>query len=122
VADSAAYQRWLSDISGYPAPALEVEKRTLRIKDNGAPAREPAQSTWTMGTVRAQVWATRGRCGADCAAGADCASGRRDRDSGGSASSSAGRDRDSGSVCGGHDGRRSVGRRRRHGVGAQTGQ
>jgi acyl transferase domain-containing protein/NAD(P)-dependent dehydrogenase (short-subunit alcohol dehydrogenase family)/acyl carrier protein len=50
VADRAAYQRWLSDISGYPAPALEVEKRTLRIKDNGAPAREPAQSTWTMGT------------------------------------------------------------------------
>ena len=50
VADRAAYQRWLSEISGYPAPALEVEKRTLRIKDIGQPAREPAQSTWTMGT------------------------------------------------------------------------
>ncbi len=50
VADRAVYQRWLSDISGYPAPALEVEKRTLRIKDNGPPAREPAQSSWTMGT------------------------------------------------------------------------
>ena len=50
VADRATYQRWLSEISGYPAPALEVEKRTLRIKDNGTPAREPAQSTWTMGT------------------------------------------------------------------------
>ncbi len=50
VADRAAYQRWLAEISGYPAPALEVEKRTLRIKDNGQPAREPVQSTWTMGT------------------------------------------------------------------------
>jgi acyl transferase domain-containing protein/NAD(P)-dependent dehydrogenase (short-subunit alcohol dehydrogenase family)/acyl carrier protein len=50
VADRAAYQRWLSAISGYPAPVLEVEKRTLRIKDIGQPAREPAQSTWTMGT------------------------------------------------------------------------
>jgi 3-oxoacyl-(acyl-carrier-protein) synthase len=50
VADRAAYQRWLSDISGYPAPVLEVEKRTLRIKDIGQPAREPAQSSWTMGT------------------------------------------------------------------------
>jgi acyl transferase domain-containing protein/NAD(P)-dependent dehydrogenase (short-subunit alcohol dehydrogenase family)/acyl carrier protein len=50
VADRVAYQRWLSEISGYPTPALEVEKRTLRIKDNGPPAREPAQSTWTMGT------------------------------------------------------------------------
>jgi acyl transferase domain-containing protein/NAD(P)-dependent dehydrogenase (short-subunit alcohol dehydrogenase family)/acyl carrier protein len=50
VADRAAYQRWLAEISGYPAPALEVEKRTLRIKDNGPPAREPAQSAWTTGT------------------------------------------------------------------------
>jgi 3-oxoacyl-(acyl-carrier-protein) synthase len=50
VADRAAYQRWLSEISGYPAPTLEVQKRTLRIKDIGQPAREPAQSTWTMGT------------------------------------------------------------------------
>jgi 3-oxoacyl-(acyl-carrier-protein) synthase/NAD(P)-dependent dehydrogenase (short-subunit alcohol dehydrogenase family)/acyl carrier protein len=50
VADRVAYQRWLSDISGYPAPVLEVEKRTLRIKDIGQPAREPAQSTWAMGT------------------------------------------------------------------------
>jgi acyl transferase domain-containing protein/acyl carrier protein len=50
VSDRAAYQRWLSEISGYPAPTLEVEKRTLRIKDNGQPAREPAQSTWTTGT------------------------------------------------------------------------
>ncbi len=50
VADRAVYQRWLAEISGYPAPALEVEKRTLRIKDNGQPAREPVRSTWTMGT------------------------------------------------------------------------
>ena len=50
VADRVAYQRWLSEISGYPSPVLEVEKRTLRIKDIGQPAREPAQSTWTMGT------------------------------------------------------------------------
>ena len=49
VADRTIYQHWLSDISGYPAPELEVQKRTLRIKDNGAPARELAQSTWTMG-------------------------------------------------------------------------
>ncbi|MBN2574153.1 MAG: SDR family NAD(P)-dependent oxidoreductase, partial [Deltaproteobacteria bacterium] len=50
VADREEYQRWLSDVSGYTRPSLEVQQRTLRVKDEGQPAREPAQSKWVPGT------------------------------------------------------------------------
>jgi acyl transferase domain-containing protein/acyl carrier protein len=49
IADPAAYQRWLAEVSGYDAPAVEVQQRTLRIKDAGQPRREPAQSRWLPG-------------------------------------------------------------------------
>ena len=49
IADPAAYQRWLAEVSGYDAPAVEVQQRTLRIKDEGQPRREPAQSRWLPG-------------------------------------------------------------------------
>jgi acyl transferase domain-containing protein/acyl carrier protein/NAD(P)-dependent dehydrogenase (short-subunit alcohol dehydrogenase family) len=49
VADQPAYQRWLAEVSGYDAPAVEVQQRTLRIKDEGQPRREPAQSRWLPG-------------------------------------------------------------------------
>jgi acyl transferase domain-containing protein/acyl carrier protein/NAD(P)-dependent dehydrogenase (short-subunit alcohol dehydrogenase family) len=49
VVDRTVYERWLSDVSGYATPVLEVEKRTLRIKDAGQPTREPAKSSWTIG-------------------------------------------------------------------------
>jgi acyl transferase domain-containing protein/acyl carrier protein len=51
IADQAGYQRWLSDVSGYDAPSVEVQQRTLRIKDEGQPRREPAQSRWTPGAA-----------------------------------------------------------------------
>jgi acyl transferase domain-containing protein/acyl carrier protein/NAD(P)-dependent dehydrogenase (short-subunit alcohol dehydrogenase family) len=49
IADPATYQRWLAEVSGYDAPAIEVQQRTLRIKDEGQPRREPAQSHWLPG-------------------------------------------------------------------------
>src|SRR5450631_3614196 len=51
IADQAGYQRWLSDVSGYDALSVEVQQRTLRIKDEGQPRREPAQSRWTPGAA-----------------------------------------------------------------------
>jgi acyl transferase domain-containing protein/acyl carrier protein/NAD(P)-dependent dehydrogenase (short-subunit alcohol dehydrogenase family) len=50
IADQATYQHWLAEVSGYDAPAMEVQQRTLRIKDEGQPRREPAQSRWLPGT------------------------------------------------------------------------
>jgi acyl transferase domain-containing protein/NAD(P)-dependent dehydrogenase (short-subunit alcohol dehydrogenase family)/acyl carrier protein len=50
VADRPHYQRWLADVSGYDRPELEVEKRVLRVKAEGAPGRAPAPSAWTYGT------------------------------------------------------------------------
>ncbi len=49
VADQPTYQRWLAEVSGYDAPSVEVEQRTLRIRDEGQPRREPAQSRWLPG-------------------------------------------------------------------------
>ena len=37
--DPARYRAWLAAISGYDAPETEVEKRTFRVKNAGAPAR-----------------------------------------------------------------------------------
>ncbi len=47
--DKPAYQRWLADVAGYPAAELEIVQRTLRIRDQGAPARPPAKSRWQYG-------------------------------------------------------------------------
>jgi hypothetical protein len=49
IADQPTYQRWLAEVSGYDAPSVEVQQRTLRIKDEGQPRREPAQSRWLPG-------------------------------------------------------------------------
>ncbi len=49
IADRGSYDRWLSDVSGYARPSLEVQRRTLRIKDEGQPSREPAPSRWLAG-------------------------------------------------------------------------
>ncbi len=51
VDDKALYQRWLADMSGDDAPALEVVKRNLRIASTGVPARAPAPSLWKWGTA-----------------------------------------------------------------------
>ena len=47
--DRAPYNRWLSSVSGYEDSELEVTKRTLRIKDQGLPARKPSSSVWQFG-------------------------------------------------------------------------
>ncbi len=44
------YGRWLADVSGYDQPELEVVRRTLRIKGEGAPQRMPVGSAWQYGT------------------------------------------------------------------------
>jgi malonyl CoA-acyl carrier protein transacylase len=47
--DAARYQQWLSAMSGYADAATEVEKRTLRIKDQGLPAEVPRHTGWQYG-------------------------------------------------------------------------
>jgi len=47
--DRPVYQRWLADVAGYAQAETEVVQRTLRILDQGAPARTPARSTWQYG-------------------------------------------------------------------------
>ncbi|MCL4868970.1 MAG: SDR family NAD(P)-dependent oxidoreductase [Anaerolineae bacterium] len=44
------YQRWLDDVSGYDRAELEITKRNLRIKADGAPQRTPIASSWRYGT------------------------------------------------------------------------
>ncbi|MBK9968018.1 MAG: hypothetical protein IPP07_25370 [Holophagales bacterium] len=39
VHDPARFRAWLSAVSGYDAPETEVEKRTFRVRNTGAPAR-----------------------------------------------------------------------------------
>ncbi len=36
--DPEAWTRWLTEVSGYPSPAVEVDHRTFRIRDDGPPA------------------------------------------------------------------------------------
>ena len=47
--DKPNYNRWLSDVSGYATTELEITQRTLRIKNQGVPARLPAKSRWHYG-------------------------------------------------------------------------
>ncbi len=43
IAAPPAWQEWLTRVTGYDAPNLEVVRRTLRVKDQGPPKREPAR-------------------------------------------------------------------------------
>jgi len=54
--DHPRYQKWLSNISGYPNPTLEVVQHTLRIKNEGVPPQPPADSEWQYGQVP-KAWA-----------------------------------------------------------------
>lgn len=47
--DEKVYQDWLDAVAGYRQSALEVEKHTLRIVDQGPPAFTPAVSSWAFG-------------------------------------------------------------------------
>jgi acyl transferase domain-containing protein/acyl carrier protein/NAD(P)-dependent dehydrogenase (short-subunit alcohol dehydrogenase family) len=44
IRDHAAWQAWLARVTGYDTPELEVVGRTLRVKDQGPPKREPASA------------------------------------------------------------------------------
>jgi len=52
IADAAAWQSWLNRIAQYPTADLQVVRRTLRVRDQGAPARvaEAAQPTRAVAT------------------------------------------------------------------------
>ena len=56
--DKAIYNRWLSDVSGYPTTELEISQRTLHIKNQGVPAQKPAASRWQFGQGPT-LWAAR---------------------------------------------------------------
>lgn len=43
-------RRWLGEVSGYPSPATEVVRRTLRLRAVGPPPRPPVSSGWVPGT------------------------------------------------------------------------
>ena len=50
------YDNWLAAVSGYVQADLEVVKRTLRIKSQGVPVKEPIQCSWQYGQVPS-MWA-----------------------------------------------------------------
>jgi len=56
--DQAQYHTWLAAVTGYPEPELEVEKRTLRVKDQGTPVDPPQPTRWTFGQ-KPVGWAAR---------------------------------------------------------------
>ena len=55
--DKQKHQTWLAAVSGNDQADLEVVNRTLRVKSQGIPNREPARSTWQYGQVPS-VWST----------------------------------------------------------------
>ncbi|MBN1960591.1 MAG: SDR family NAD(P)-dependent oxidoreductase [Deltaproteobacteria bacterium] len=48
-ADKALYQQWVEALSGRPGAVLEVEQKTLRVRDDGPPKAIPATSRWSYG-------------------------------------------------------------------------
>ncbi len=54
--NNTIYQRWLSDVSGYPTTELEISQRTLHIKDQGVPTRKQVASHWQFG-LGPTLWA-----------------------------------------------------------------
>src|SRR5581483_8167776 len=57
VVDPAVWNKWLNRVSGYPAAELEVVRRTLRVRDQGAAAK-PAGTTQTTAVIEKDVTAT----------------------------------------------------------------
>ncbi len=48
-ADALRYKEWLRAMSGYSNATTEVEKRTLRVQDQGLPAETPRPTGWLYG-------------------------------------------------------------------------
>ncbi|MBA4420235.1 MAG: hypothetical protein C0391_03735, partial [Anaerolinea sp.] len=55
--NSTQHSQWLTAVAGYISTELEVEKRTLRVKNQGEPVVSPAVSTWEYGQGPT-LWAT----------------------------------------------------------------
>ena len=53
--DREKHQAWLAAVAGYEQAEIEIVDRTLRVKSQGVPVREPAKSTWQYGQVPS-VW------------------------------------------------------------------
>lgn len=51
------YDNWLVEASGYAHADLETVKRTLRIKSQGVPVKEPLKCSWQFGQLPS-AWAT----------------------------------------------------------------
>ncbi len=49
--DRQRYTGWLSAVSGHDHAETELVKRTLRIKDQGVPTRDPRSASWHYGQV-----------------------------------------------------------------------
>jgi acyl transferase domain-containing protein len=75
--DPGAWQSWLSRATGYDAPEVEIDRRTLRVRDEGPPAREPARAPLSTGAVVTPPPAAPTRAGTRAARGD-----RRDRGTG----------------------------------------
>lgn len=50
------YNKWLSAVCGYEQAETELDHRTLRIKDQGVPTRDPMTSNWRYGQLPT-LWA-----------------------------------------------------------------
>ncbi len=51
LADPTAWQRWLESVTGNPAATVEIDKRTLRVRDDGPPSVQPAVATQFVAPV-----------------------------------------------------------------------
>ncbi len=54
IADGATWSRWLADVTGISSASVEVERRTLRVVDNGIPTATGVPTTTTAATPEIQ--------------------------------------------------------------------
>ena len=54
VVDAGAWNQWLQAVTGYDAPQLEFQGRTVRVRDDGPPVRVPAAAPAVAPVARAQ--------------------------------------------------------------------
>jgi len=52
IQDAGVWSHWLREATGYDAPEIEVTRRTLRVKDQGAPRRVEAASAAARPAIR----------------------------------------------------------------------
>jgi malonyl CoA-acyl carrier protein transacylase len=54
--NQAEYNTWLAAVTGYANPETQVQHRTYRVKDTGAPVNPPRASLWEFGQ-KPMLWA-----------------------------------------------------------------